>query len=120
MGRSKPLCERVRVDPEKPRGLEDFDPRDSGDLDKAGAAQRLEEGVERLSELQERLYAQDRWAVLLLFQGMDAAGKDGTVKHVLSGKAPQLIGTKGAPPRRLSLWMAAATSSLPVPVSPEM
>src|SRR5262249_4367383 len=46
-------------------------------------------GVEWLAELQSRLYAQDQWAVLLIFQAMDAAGKDGTIKHVMSGVNPQ-------------------------------
>jgi PPK2 family polyphosphate:nucleotide phosphotransferase len=64
------------------------DPRDTGGLDKEQAKARLARGVERLRELQETLYAQDRWAVLLLFQGMDAAGKDGTIEHVLSGVNP--------------------------------
>ena len=49
----------------------------------------LQDGVERLAELQDKLYAQDRWAVLLVFQAMDAAGKDGTIKHVMSGVNPQ-------------------------------
>ncbi|NWG88215.1 MAG: polyphosphate kinase 2 family protein, partial [Hydrogenophilaceae bacterium] len=49
----------------------------------------LQRGIERLSELQEMLYAQDRWSVLLVFQAMDAAGKDGTIKHVMSGVNPQ-------------------------------
>ncbi len=46
-------------------------------------------GVEALAELQDVLYAQDRWSVLLIFQAMDAAGKDGTIKHVMSGVNPQ-------------------------------
>ena len=46
-------------------------------------------GIERLADLQEKLYAQDRWAVLLIFQAMDAAGKDGAIKHVMSGVNPQ-------------------------------
>src|SRR5262249_41665405 len=49
----------------------------------------LQRGVVRLGELQEKLYAQDRWALLLIFQAMDAAGKDGTIKHVMSGINPQ-------------------------------
>ena len=49
----------------------------------------LAKGVERLAELQEKLYAQDKWAVLLIFQAMDAAGKDGAIKHVMSGINPQ-------------------------------
>jgi polyphosphate kinase 2 (PPK2 family) len=49
----------------------------------------LAQGVERMAELQDKLYAQDRWALLLIFQAMDAAGKDGTIKHVMSGVNPQ-------------------------------
>ena len=49
----------------------------------------MAEGVKRLSELQERLYAQDRWAVLLIFQAMDAAGKDSVIEHVMKGVNPQ-------------------------------
>ena len=52
-------------------------------------AELLHEGVERLSAIQDKLYAQDRWAVLCIFQAMDAAGKDGTIKHVFSGLNPQ-------------------------------
>lgn len=53
------------------------------------AAAALAQGVERMAELQDKLYAQDRWALLLIFQAMDAAGKDGTIKHVMSGVNPQ-------------------------------
>ena len=53
------------------------------------AAALLNGGVEHLSALQEKLYAQDRWSVLCVFQAMDAAGKDGTIKHVMSGVNPQ-------------------------------
>ena len=49
----------------------------------------MAEGVKRLSDLQERLYAQDRWAVLLIFQAMDAAGKDSVIEHVMKGVNPQ-------------------------------
>ncbi|UPM50158.1 polyphosphate kinase 2 family protein [Synechococcus sp. A10-1-5-1] len=71
--------------------LEQIDPGDTLDLptDKKGAREALEQGVEMLSELQQRLYAQNKWAVLLVFQAMDAAGKDGTIKHVMSGVNPQ-------------------------------
>ena len=62
-------------------------PLDSGDKDRA--QQALSEGVQMLAEMQSRLYAQDRWAVLLIFQAMDAAGKDGAIKHVMSGVNPQ-------------------------------
>jgi PPK2 family polyphosphate:nucleotide phosphotransferase len=66
---------------------------DSGDTrgveSKRDARDRLARDIEALSELQEKLAAQDRWAVLLIFQAMDAAGKDSTIKHVLSGVNPQ-------------------------------
>ncbi|MFN8542760.1 MAG: polyphosphate kinase 2 family protein [Candidatus Binatia bacterium] len=72
--------------------LKDVDPGDVGGLeseakDEAGAL--LQRDIERLADLQEKLYAQDRWALLLIFQAMDAAGKDGTIKHVMSGVNPQ-------------------------------
>jgi PPK2 family polyphosphate:nucleotide phosphotransferase len=70
--------------------LKDVDPGDSGGIkSKEAAVELLRGGVERLAELQDRLYAQDRWALLLVFQAMDAAGKDGTIKHVMSGVNPQ-------------------------------
>ena len=72
--------------------LKDVDPSDTGDLksgDKARAKEALQNGTEALAELQDMLYAQDRWSVLLVFQAMDAAGKDGTIKHVMSGVNPQ-------------------------------
>ena len=72
--------------------LRDIDPGDTLDLgseDKPRAQEALAMGVEVLAELQDMLYAQDRWAVLLIFQAMDAAGKDGTIKHVMSGVNPQ-------------------------------
>ena len=72
--------------------LNNYDPGDSGpfdDDDRARAEEALRTGVEALRELQERLYAQDRWAVLLIFQAIDAAGKDGAIKHVMSGINPQ-------------------------------
>ena len=68
------------------------DPRDTGDLgaeDKPRAVEGLAQGIEALATLQDMLYAQDRWAVLLIFQAMDAAGKDGAIKHVMSGVNPQ-------------------------------
>ena len=57
--------------------------------DKRQAQGLLEQGIELAQPLQEKLYAQDRWAVLLIFQAMDAAGKDGVIKHVMSGVNPQ-------------------------------
>jgi PPK2 family polyphosphate:nucleotide phosphotransferase len=59
------------------------------DLDKEAAKQHLADDVERLRDLQERLYAENRWAVLVILQGMDASGKDGIIKHVMSGINPQ-------------------------------
>ena len=72
--------------------LKDIDPGDTLDFtseDKPRAKEALAMGVSLLGELQDMLYAQDRWAVLLIFQGMDAAGKDSAIKHVMSGVNPQ-------------------------------
>jgi PPK2 family polyphosphate:nucleotide phosphotransferase len=70
--------------------LERIDPRDTGGIrSKSEARKRLERGLARLGELQPKLFAQDRWALLLIFQAMDAAGKDGTIRHVMSGINPQ-------------------------------
>ena len=70
--------------------LEDADPGDtSGVKSEAHARKLLPMGTEMLAHMQEKLYAQDRWALLLIFQGMDAAGKDGAIKHVMSGVNPQ-------------------------------
>jgi len=72
--------------------LRDYDPGDTLHLDsgdKPRAQEMLARGVECLSALQDTLYAQDRWAVLLIFQAMDAAGKDGVIEHVFSGVNPQ-------------------------------
>lgn len=68
----------------------DFDPNFTGGYDdKAGALQRVSENVARLSAMQEVLYAQDTYALLIIFQAMDAAGKDGAIRHVMSGVNPQ-------------------------------
>jgi PPK2 family polyphosphate:nucleotide phosphotransferase len=70
--------------------LRDFDAADrNGVKSKKHAEKVLEESSAMLSQMQEKLYAQDRWALLLIFQGMDAAGKDGAIKHVMSGVNPQ-------------------------------
>ena len=70
--------------------LKDHDPGDTGKFESKEQGQtRLFQGVARLRELQDRLFAQDRWAVLLIFQAMDAAGKDSTIEHVMSGVNPQ-------------------------------
>src|SRR5512136_92733 len=72
--------------------LKDIDPGDTLNLkseDKPRAKEALTAGIHALASLQDMLYAQDRWGMLLIFQGMDAAGKDGAIKHVMSGLNPQ-------------------------------
>jgi PPK2 family polyphosphate:nucleotide phosphotransferase len=82
--------DRFRVLPGKKFRLEDHDPGDTGRFtSKEDGRRHLEKGLERLRELQERLYAQDEWALLLVFQAMDAAGKDSVIEHVMSGVNPQ-------------------------------
>jgi PPK2 family polyphosphate:nucleotide phosphotransferase len=79
-----------RVEDGKDFRLKDFDPRETlGLKSKEHAQERLERGIARLEKLQEKLFAQDRWAILLILQAMDAAGKDSTIKHVMSGVNPQ-------------------------------
>jgi PPK2 family polyphosphate:nucleotide phosphotransferase len=81
---------RFRVKPGRRVDLRDYDPGDTAPFDdKQHAGERLQRGIERLVELQELLYAEHRWAVLLIFQAMDAAGKDSAIKHVMSGLNPQ-------------------------------
>jgi PPK2 family polyphosphate:nucleotide phosphotransferase len=84
------LAGRYRVTNGTRFRLKDIDPRDPwGKRLKPIADQMLKQSCKRMSGLQERLYAQDRWSVLLIFQAMDAAGKDSTIKHVMSGVNPQ-------------------------------
>lgn len=86
------LAEPFRVSSGKGFRLKNFDPGDTLDLkgdDKARGKEALATGVQALTLLQDMLYAQDRWGVLLIFQAMDAAGKDGAIKHVMSGINPQ-------------------------------
>ena len=86
----KDLAERYRVTDGSGFQLKDFDPTDTWKLkSKEHAQDLLEDGLKQLCDMQEKLYAQDNWALLLVFQAMDAAGKDGTIKHVLSGVNPQ-------------------------------
>jgi len=89
---ARKLSKPYRVKEGSPFRLKDIDPGDTGRLkseDKQRAKEALQTGVDALAELQDILYAQDRWSVLLIFQAMDAAGKDGTIKHVMSGVNPQ-------------------------------
>ncbi|HVZ53354.1 MAG TPA: polyphosphate kinase 2 family protein [Pseudolabrys sp.] len=85
------IAKRFRIDKPNKFRLADHDPADCCGLtiDKLEAQHMLAEGVERLSELQQRLYASDRWSVLIVLQAMDAAGKDSLIKHVMSGLNPQ-------------------------------
>ena len=89
---AKKLSEPFRITDGKNFRLKQIDPADTlkfDSADKPRAQQALTAGVELLSKLQDKLYAQDRWAVLIIFQAMDAAGKDGAIKHVMSGVNPQ-------------------------------
>ena len=84
------LAQKFRIDDGKRFRLKDVDPADTGHWkSKEHADKALAEGIVRTAELQDKLYAQDNWALLLIFQAMDAAGKDGAVKHVMSGVNPQ-------------------------------
>jgi PPK2 family polyphosphate:nucleotide phosphotransferase len=86
------LLKRYRIEDGKHFRLKHHDPADTHGLDselKPQAKQLLADGVKELSRLQDVLAAQDRWGLLLIFQAMDAAGKDGTIKHVMSGVNPQ-------------------------------
>jgi PPK2 family polyphosphate:nucleotide phosphotransferase len=84
------IAARYRVTSGSRFKLTDIDPADPwGASLKDTAPELMSDSVKRLSDLQERLYAQDRWSILLIFQAMDAAGKDGTIKHVMSGVNPQ-------------------------------
>ena len=85
------LAARYRINDGGGFRLADHDPGDTAGLDlaKKEAKELLQQSVRKLADLQEMLYAQDRWAVLLVFQAMDAAGKDSAIKHVMSGVNPQ-------------------------------
>jgi len=90
VARAIDFAKPFRVDDGRKFRLKDVDPGDTGGLHaKDEAREWLRQGVRRLAELQEKLYAQDSWGVLLIFQAMDAAGKDGAIKHVMSGVNPQ-------------------------------
>jgi PPK2 family polyphosphate:nucleotide phosphotransferase len=90
--RVKSLTEPFCVDDGRKFRLKDVDPGDTlhfKTADKPAVNEALESGIEVLRELQDKLYAQDQWAILLIFQALDAAGKDGAIKHVMSGINPQ-------------------------------
>jgi PPK2 family polyphosphate:nucleotide phosphotransferase len=84
------LAKAYRVDSGRHFRLKDFDPADTARWHSKDEAEKaVQEGIVRTAEMQDKLFAQDRWAVLLIFQAMDAAGKDGAIKHVMSGVNPQ-------------------------------
>src|SRR5947199_5093226 len=91
--RAREVAKPFRVSRGKDFRLKDVDPGDTLDFtkkeDKSRAREALAGGILALAELQDKLYAQDKWGVLLIFQAMDAAGKDGAIKHVMSGVNPQ-------------------------------
>jgi len=88
--KSSKLLKPFRIEHGKHFRLKDHDPaHTAGVHSKAQAEKLLEEGVLKLADLQDKLYAQDSWALLLVIQAMDAAGKDGVIKHVMSGINPQ-------------------------------
>jgi PPK2 family polyphosphate:nucleotide phosphotransferase len=90
--KAKALANRFRIPEGKKFRLKDMDPADKAgfkDEDKPRAKRALANGISLLANLQDRLYAQDQWGLLLIFQAMDAAGKDGAIKHVMSGVNPQ-------------------------------
>ena len=90
--RAHKLTKSFRVTDGKKFRLKDYDPGETlgfTNEDKPRAKEALALGVEALAELQDKLYAYDKWGLLLIFQAMDAAGKDGAIKHVMSGVNPQ-------------------------------
>ena len=89
--RARELAKPFRISKGKDFRLKDVDPDETlgAEADKSRSKEALATGVMALAELQDKLYAQDKWAVLLIFQAMDAAGKDGAIKHVMSGVNPQ-------------------------------
>lgn len=113
MKASRKLVKTFRVDNGKQFRLKEHDPAHTAGVKKNEAQELLEEGIEKLTELQDKLYAQDRWALLLIFQAMDAAGKDGVIKHVMSGVNPQgcqVYSFKAPSPEELDhdyMWRAA-------------
>src|SRR5688572_14822156 len=89
MPRARRLAEPFRIIDGRKFRLKDVDPADTLGFTREEADGWRERHLARLTELQEKLYAQDQWGLLLIFQAMDAAGKDGTIKHVMSGVNPQ-------------------------------
>lgn len=85
----KDLLKKLTAEPGKKHKVSDFDTNYTADLNKKEGKKLLKENVKTMAALQNMLYAHNRHAVLIIFQAMDAAGKDGTIKHVMSGINPQ-------------------------------
>lgn len=83
------LAKAYRIEHGKHFHLKDYDPADTADWKEEQAAEALQKGIAQMAELQDKLYAQDQWSLLLVIQAMDAAGKDGLIKHVMSGVNPE-------------------------------
>jgi PPK2 family polyphosphate:nucleotide phosphotransferase len=90
MKKIRKLMDRLIATPGKKISLDDYDPGWTGSIkDKHEATELLRDGVKQLASYQDKLYAQDTYSLLMVFQAMDAAGKDGTIRHVMSGVNPQ-------------------------------
>ena len=88
--KTRKLAKSYRVEDGKRFRLKDFDPADTGDFkSNEEANEKLQKDIERMADLQDKLYAQDNWSLLVILQALDAAGKDSTIKHVMSGVNPQ-------------------------------
>src|SRR3954454_20487871 len=89
MNKHDGIARKFRIDDAKGFRLKHFDPADTGQISsKEEAKQLLDEGIAALQDMQDKLYAQDQWALLMVIQAMDAAGKDSLIKHVMSGVNP--------------------------------
>jgi polyphosphate kinase 2 (PPK2 family) len=89
MGKQNTIAGRFRIENGKTFKLKHVDPADTGKISsKEEAKKLLEEGIASLQDMQDKLYAQDQWALLVVIQAMDAAGKDSLIKHVMSGVNP--------------------------------
>src|ERR1044071_7349126 len=106
----KDLVKALRVPPKSDVDLDRIDPAATHGVDKAAAAQQLAKNLERLSVLQYLLYAEARRSLLVVLQGIDAGGKDGTIRHVMTGMNPQGVTVtsfkvpEGAEKRHDYLW----------------
>src|SRR5579859_2031493 len=83
------LAKAYRIEHGKRFRMKDYDPADTAGWSEQQATETLQKGILKMAELQDELYAQDQWSLLLVIQAMDAAGKDGLIKHVMSGINPE-------------------------------